>query len=252
MLDLWRSILIIPFICLYAMAMSTLALLLSLVDREGRWQHWCARTWCRGVAAMAGVRIRVHGIEHLPAGQPCIYMANHQSYVDIPAIFAALPVQFRVMAKRSLFFVPFLGWFLWRAGYIPIDRRDARSALTHINRAVKKIREGYSTLVFPEGTRSVDGALLEFKSGGFKLALKAGVPIVPVTVRGACRVLRRGSLVFHPGEIELVIDPPLATENYTNRSLPELITATRASIAAHLAEASAAQFDLRDCARVDS
>jgi len=252
MLDVLRSIVIVPLIILSAIVMSTLALMLSPVDRQGVLQHRCAQVWCRIVAVTAGAHLRVRGVENIPLGQPCVYIANHQSYLDVPVIFGSLPVQFRFMAKRSLFFIPFLGWFLWRAGHIPVDRGDLRAALANLNRAASKIGEGSSAVVFPEGTRSPDGALLEFKPGAFKLALKAGVPVVPVTVIGTSRVLRRGSLVFHPGEVEVVIDPPLLTDGYTNRTLPELIGRTRALIAAHLAEAAATPIDLRDCARVDS
>ncbi len=252
MLDVLRSAIIIPLICLAAMLFSTLALLGSLVDKRGVWQHWCARTWCRIVAGLAGMRVRVEGVEHLPRSRPCIFAANHQSYLDIPAVYAALPVQFRFLARRSLFSIPFLGWFLWRAGHIPIDRARARSALTHLNHAATKLRGGCSTVIFPEGTRSADGVLQAFKSGGFKLALKAGVPIVPVTIIGTHRILRRDSLVFHPGEVEIIIDPPLETEGYTNRTLPELMERTRVGIAAHLEPKAAMPIDLRDCARVDS
>jgi 1-acyl-sn-glycerol-3-phosphate acyltransferase len=252
MLDVLRSLIIIPLIYLYTVVMGVLALLLSLVDRKGKLQHGCARVWCRMIAVTAGARMRVRGLENIPSGQPCVFIANHQSYLDIPALFGYLPVQFRIMAKRSLFFIPFLGWFLWRAGHIPVDRENARAALANIHRAVAKIHAGYSTVVFPEGTRSADGSLREFRSGGFKLALKAGVPIVPVTIIGTCRVLRRDSLVFHPGEVEIVIDPPLPTQGYTNRTLPELIQQTRARIASHLGQPAAALFDLPRCARVDS
>ncbi len=252
MLDLLRSILIIPLIYLYTIVMGSLALLLSLVDRRGKLQHWCAQRWCRMIAVTAGARMRVRGLENIPRDQPCVYVANHQSYLDIPAIIGYLPVQFRIMAKRSLFFVPFMGWFLWRAGHIPIDRENIRSAVANINRAVARIREGYSTIIFPEGTRSRDGSLQEFKSGGFKLALKAGVPIVPITVIGTCRILRRDSLIFHPGEVEIIVDPPIPTDGYTNRTIPELLEKTRAQMAAHLAAASSFSVDLHDHARVDS
>lgn len=252
MLDLLRSAIIIPLICLAAMVFSTLALLFSLVDRRGIWQHWCARTWCRIVAALAGMRVRVQGAENIPRSRPCIFAANHQSYLDIPALFAALPVEFRFLARQSLFSVPFLGWFLWRAGHIPIDRERARVALTNLNRAAEKLRAGCSTVIFPEGTRSADGLLQAFKSGGFKLALKAGVPIVPVTIIGTHHILRRDSLLFHPGEVEIIIDPPLEMDGYTTRTLPELMERTRSCIAAHLKQEAPTPFDLPDCARVDS
>lgn len=234
MLDVLRSCIIIPLIYLYTLVMATLSLLLSFFDREGKLQHWCARTWCRMIAVTAGARITVRGLENLPRNQAAVFIANHSSYLDIPAIWGYLPVQFRIMAKRSLFYVPFMGWFLWRAGHIPVDRDGSRAALANINRAVEKLKAGCSLVVFAEGHRSPDGVLREFKTGGFKLAQKAGVPIVPITIIGAHRVLKKDSLVFHAGKVEVIIHPPLSTTGYTSRTLPELMNKTRAIIASHL------------------
>jgi 1-acyl-sn-glycerol-3-phosphate acyltransferase len=239
MLDVLRSCFIIPLIYLYTIAMATLSLWLSLVDRDGTLQHWCARTWCRMIAVTAGARVIVRGLEHVPKQQAAVFIANHASYLDIPAIWGYVPVQFRIMAKRSLFYVPFMGWFLWRAGHIPVDRENSRAALAKINRAAEKLRAGCSLVVFPEGHRSADGVLQEFKTGGFKLAQKAGVPIVPITIIGSHRVLKKDSLVFHAGTVEVIIDPPLTTDGYTSRTLPELMHKTRAIIAEHLVQTSA-------------
>lgn len=241
MLDVLKSCIIIPLIYLYTILMATLALALSFVDRGGRLQHWCARTWCRMIAVTGGARIRVRGLDNLPRDQACVVIANHQSYLDIPAIWGYIPLQFRILAKRILFYVPFMGWFLWRAGHIPVDRENARAALANVNRAVNKLKEGFSIVVFPEGTRSEDGTLQDFKSGGFKIALKAGVPIVPVTIIGTAGVLKKDSLVFHPGTVEVIIGPPLPTTDYTSRTLPELIARTRAQMQANLAAANAGQ-----------
>jgi 1-acyl-sn-glycerol-3-phosphate acyltransferase len=234
MLAVLRSCIIIPLIYLYTLVMATLSLLLSLFDRAGRMQHWCARTWCRMIAVTAGARIKVRGLEHVPQHQAAVFIANHASYLDIPAIWGYVPVQFRIMAKRSLFYVPFMGWFLWRAGHIPVDRENSRAALANINRAVDKLKAGCSLVVFPEGHRSPDGILQDFKTGGFKLAQKAGVPVVPVTIIGSHRVLKKDSLVFHAGTVEVIIDPPLSTAGYTSRTLPDLMAKTRAIIAGHL------------------
>lgn len=236
--DVLKSCIIIPLIYLYTILMATLSLVLSFFDRGGRLQHWCARTWCRMIAVTGGARIRVRGLENLPRDQACVVIANHQSYLDIPAIWGYIPLQFRILAKRILFYIPFMGWFLWRAGHIPVDRENARAALANVKRAVDKLKEGFSIVVFPEGTRSEDGTLQEFKSGGFKIALKAGAPIVPVTIIGTSRVLKKDSLVFHPGEVEVIIDPPLATTDYTSRTLPELIARTRSHMQARLAAGS--------------
>lgn len=241
MLDVLRSFYIIPLIYLYTIVMASLSLVLSFFDRDGRLQHWCARTWCRLIAVTAGARVQVIGLENVPKNQAAVFVANHASYLDIPAIWGYVPVQFRIMAKRSLFYVPFMGWFLSRAGHIPVDRENSRAALANINRAVDKLRAGCSLVVFPEGHRSVDGMLQEFKNGGFKLAQKAGVPIVPVTIIGSHRVLKKDSLVFHAGKIKVIIDPPLSTDGYTSRTLPTLMEQTRTIIARHLNEPALAE-----------
>jgi 1-acyl-sn-glycerol-3-phosphate acyltransferase len=241
MLDVLRSLYIIPLIYLYTMVMASLSLVLSLFDADGTKQHWCARTWCRLIAATAGARVNVVGLENVPTDSAAVFVANHSSYLDIPAIWGYVPVQFRIMAKRSLFYVPFMGWFLSRAGHIPVDRENSRAALANINRAADKLRAGCSLVVFPEGHRSADGVLQEFKNGGFKLAQKAGVPVVPVTIIGSHRVLKKDSLVFHAGEIKVIIDPPLSTQGYTSRTLPALMEQARAIIAGHLNETNLAE-----------
>ena len=252
MLDALRSAIILPLICLYTIVLGILSLLLSLVDKRSRLQSWCARLWSRGVVAMAGMRLQARGVENIPCNQPCVFVVNHQSYLDIPALFTVLPAPLLFLARRSLFSIPIFGWALWRAGHIPIDRENARAALDNLNRAAEKLRAGYSAIIFPEGTRSVDGTLQSFKSGGFKLALKAGVPIVPVTIRGTQRILQRDTFTLHPGPVEVIIDPPLETNGYSTRALPELIARARACIAANLETSAATSFDSHDCARVDS
>lgn len=232
--DLLRSCITIPLIYLYTLVMGSLALCFSLFDRTGRRQHWCAQVWCRLIAVTAGVRVTVEGLENVPRNQACVFVANHSSYLDIPAVWGYIPVQFRIMAKRSLFYVPFMGWFLGRAGHIPVDRDNARAAVASVTRAMEKLQEGCSLVIFPEGHRSADGALQEFKPGGFKIAHKARVPVVPVTIIGAGRVLKRDSWVFHPGEVRVIVDPPMDTTAYNNRTLPELVERSRAIIAARL------------------
>ena len=236
MFDILRSCIIIPLIYLYTFVMGTLALVLSFFDRDGRLQHWCATTWCRQIAVTAGAKVKVRGLENLPQNTAAVFIANHASYMDIPAIWGYVPVQFRIMAKRPLFYLPFLGWFLWRAGHIPVDRGNARAAVANMKRVVDKLHAGCSLVVYAEGHRSPDGVLQDFKTGGFKLALKAGVPIIPITIIGSNRILKKDSLVFHAGEIEVIIDPQLATTNYNNRNLSELVNQTHAVIAHRLAE----------------
>ena len=211
----------------HTVVMGSLSLLLWPFDRTGALQFWCARWWCRLVAWSIFARILVHGVEHVRAGQPYVYMANHSSLIDTPALFAYLPYPFRIMAKRELFFVPFMGWHLWTAGHFPIDRRDRRKTVRSLRRVIEGVRNGKSLAVFPEGTRTRDGRLQEFKPGTFKIALRAGVPIVPVTIRGTFTLLPSTTLAPRPGRVEVILGKPIETRDYDEKRLPELIERTK-------------------------
>jgi len=219
---------------LYTIVMATLSLLVSPFDRTGRMQHWCARWWCRLVAWTIFARIQVHGVEHVRPDRPYVYMANHASLIDIPALFAYLPYPFWIMAKRGLFWVPFMGWHLKTAGHFPIDRGDARRTARSVRQVIEGVQAGKSLAVFPEGTRTRDGQLQEFKSGAFKIAMKAGVPIVPVAIRGTFELLPRTTLAPTPGRVDVIIGTPIDTTQYDEKSLPALIDRTRAAIDAAL------------------
>jgi 1-acyl-sn-glycerol-3-phosphate acyltransferase len=199
------------------------------------YMHNSGRIWARGALWLAGVRLRVSGQEHLPdKGQPVIFVGNHQSNFDILCYFAGLPLQFRWMAKEELFHVPLFGFAMRRAGYIEINRSDRRQAMKSLAAAAERIRNGTSVVIFPEGTRSDDGRLQNFKKGGFLLALKAQVPIVPVVISGSWQVMRKGRLKFTPGTIRLQILPPLATADLTNRDSDALMAQVSEQLSAAL------------------
>jgi 1-acyl-sn-glycerol-3-phosphate acyltransferase len=244
----WKTILVYlwaPFANLlwyaYTIVMATLSLALWPFDRTGAMQHWCARWWCRLVAWTIFARIRVHGVEHVQPNRPYVYMANHASLIDTPALFAYLPYQFRIMAKRSLFWIPFMGWHLWAAGHFPIDRRNPRRTAMSVRRVIESVRGGTSLAVFPEGARTRDGALQEFKPGAFKIALKAGVPIVPVTIRGTFKLLPRSTLAPAPGRVDVIVGEPIDTTAYDERSLPALMQRTKDAIESRLSAAGERQ-----------
>src|SRR6185503_2483401 len=167
-----------------------------------------ARLWCRLIAWTIGARIRVHGTENVSPDTSYVYMANHSSLIDTPALFAYLPFQFRIMAKKELFYIPFMGWHLWTAGNFPIDRSDPRKTAKSLRKVIEGVRAGKSLAVFPEGTRTPDGNLQEFKHGAFKIAMRAGVPIVPVTIRRTFRLLPRTTLAPRPGRADVFIGVP--------------------------------------------
>ena len=218
----------------YTIVMALLSLALWPFDRTGELQHWCARWWCRLVAWTIFARIHVHGVEHVQRGRPYVYMANHASLIDTAALFAYLPYQFRIMAKKSLFNVPFMGWHLRTAGHFPIDHGNPRKIATSLRRVIDGVKGGRSLAVFPEGKRTDDGQLQPFETGAFKIALKAGVPIVPVTIRGTFALLPRTSLAPRPGRVDVIISEPIDTATYNEKTLNELIERTRAAIARNL------------------
>ena len=150
--------------------------------------------------------MRVRGLENVPAG-PAVFAANHASALDILVIFGHLPVDFRIVYKQSLSLVPLLGWSIRLGGHVPVDRRNPFRALRSLEAAARRIRGGTSVVVFPEGTRSPDGAVRRFKRGSFSLALQAGVPVVPVSLVGVKAVVPRGLPSVRPGLVQVVVHP---------------------------------------------
>jgi 1-acyl-sn-glycerol-3-phosphate acyltransferase len=233
-LNYLHSLVAIPLIYLYTIVMGSLSLVLSLYDPGGRRQHWCARTWCRLIARTAGARVRVYGAEHIRHGASYVLLSTHQSYMDIPAMLGYLPAQLRIAAKKILFRIPFMGWHLWRAGHIPIDRSSTENAVMSMQRAANYLQNGICAFVFPEGTRSRDGLLHGFKKGGFKLALQAQVPIIPITIIGTRRVLPPDSIIFRPGPVDMYVDEPIPTAGLTDDDIEMLMRRVRVAMAVHL------------------
>lgn len=223
-----RSLLFtIPLIYLNTILMGTLSLVASLFDHTGRLQHLCARVWAQLLLWSVGARVKVRGLEKIDPRQTYLFVANHQSYIDIPTLFANLPADFRIMAKKSLFAVPFMGWHLKRSGHIPINRSSSISGLKSLYEAADRMKSGTSLIVFPEGTRSVDGAIHEFKGGSFLLATRAGVPIIPITINGTRAVLLKDSWHLHPGKVEMVVHDPIDVSGYTPKNIEALAKRTR-------------------------
>ncbi len=205
----WRTVFfLIPTIAAYTIVLGTLSLASSLVDRRGTFGHWCARTWSWLILATTGVAVTVEGLEQLTPATTYVFVSNHQSIYDIPVIFDALPYQLRIIAKESLGRFPFLGWHLRRTGHILVDRRnpDRAGILRH---AARLVEQGLSLIVFPEGTRSVDGRVGHFKGGSFVLAIEAGLPIVPISVSGSRHVMQKGRLATRPGIVRLLVHAPI-------------------------------------------
>jgi 1-acyl-sn-glycerol-3-phosphate acyltransferase len=207
----WRTVLfLIPAISAYTIAFGSVSLLSTLVDRTGDFAHRCARAWARLILKTTGVRVRMSGVERLDPSRSYVFAANHQSIYDIPIVFALLPFQLRIVAKDSLGRIPFLGWHLYRAGHLLVDRRNPGADI--VQKMARLVREGSSLIVFPEGTRSVDGAVGRFKKGPFLVAFGSQLPVVPVTIIGSRQVMKKGRLTVSPGNVELIVHEPIPTD----------------------------------------
>ena len=194
------------------------------------------RVGLRGVlfiTRVVGVRIWVEGVENIPPGV-CIFVANHTSTADPPAVVGAIPRRIAIMAKESLFRIPIVGAAFRLARFVPVDRADREAAIASIEKAVEHMNEGVSFLIYPEGTRSPDGRLLPFKKGAFVMAIRAGVPVVPVALIGAHRVMRKNEWAIHPGEIVVKFRPPMDASAYTLEQRDELAARAHAALAAAL------------------
>jgi len=217
----------VPLIYFYTAVMGSLSLLSSFFDRDGRIQHWFACTWARMILKTAFVHVHIDGLEHIDPSQPAVYAANHLSALDIPVLYACLPTQFRILAKRELFRYPFLGWHLTRSGQIPIDHGDARASLRGLNRASDSLRKGMPLVIFPEGGRSADGHMRDFMGGAFYMAIKAQAPVVPIVLVGTYELLPMNSFHLRPGRVEMIVGQPISTKGMVPRDMDKLANRVR-------------------------
>jgi|ERR1041385_2520110 1-acyl-sn-glycerol-3-phosphate acyltransferase len=204
------SILKILFAAFFSAFMGGLELLFIPFHRTGRLYHAIATTHAHIVLAVCGVKLAVDGLERVDFSRSYIYVSNHASFFDIPSVLAGIPDQVRIVYKKELEKIPFFGWGLkYGKTYIGIDRGSGSEAIRSLDEAAKKIRNGASVLLFAEGTRTTDGKLQPFKRGAFNLAMRAGVPVVPLTINGSYKVLPRHSWRITPGTIRLVLGSPI-------------------------------------------
>ena len=191
---------------------SSAGFLASLFGNGEERLHKAGCVWGSIVLGISSVKVKVLGTENIPANTGVVFLSNHASMLDIPILYKALPVSFRFLVKKELFKIPFFGFMMLKAGYIPVDRSGGRAALKSIIKAAKKVDKGASVVVFPEGTRSKDGTLGPFKTGGIMVALKTRSPVVPVAIKGSHLCLPKGSLRLRPGVVKVIIGAPLPTK----------------------------------------
>lgn len=217
-LGLLRALLVTdPLIILATIVFGSVNLIVSVFDKGGRRQIEIARAWSKALLRIAGVQMVTEGLEHIDPKRSYVFVSNHVSFMDTPVVLASIPVQFRFLAKKGLFSIPFLGYHLQRAGHIPVPVGDPRAALKTMAAAGRIIREReISILVFPEGGRSLEG-LQEFREGAAYIAIEAGVPAVPIALEGTLEVLPMGSVNVRPGRVVLRVGTPIPTAHLTRR-----------------------------------
>jgi 1-acyl-sn-glycerol-3-phosphate acyltransferase len=212
-----RGATVLAYAALSMPAFFLLQLPVMAVTRSGEFSIWLARrAWGPAGLRLAGVRLEVTRDAPLPEG-PAIYVSNHESILDIWALFMAIPRNLRFVAKAELFKIPIFGWYLRLAKFVPVDRANLARAVSALKAAGEIVRSGVSLVVFPEGTRSADGRIRPFKKGPFVLAVEAGVPVVPVAIAGAAARVRKGRVEVTPGTIRIAIGGPVLPSDYPDR-----------------------------------
>ncbi|GJL80322.1 MAG: 1-acyl-sn-glycerol-3-phosphate acyltransferase [Nitrospinaceae bacterium] len=188
------------------------ALVAACVDPSGNLSHRISSLWARWLCQLNGIRVEIIGLENILQDRAQIFVANHQSFFDIFALSGYVPVQIRWVAKASLFKIPFVGWSMKAAGYISVDRSNRKKAYQSFLATIEKVKQGYSVVIFPEGTRSEDGTIGPFKKGSHLLAIRSKAPMVPLTLIGTGNIIRKNSPVIKPGPIKIVVSPPVYTD----------------------------------------
>lgn len=228
-----------PMVVLATIVFGTAGLAASFFDKTGNSQLRIARSWGRALLAVGGVNVRIEGMQHLDPSASYVFISNHLSYYDTPVILASIPSNFRFLAKKGLFDIPFIGSHLARAGHVPVPRQDPRAAVKTMQLAAQIIQEKQvSLLVFPEGGRSHDGVLQSFKEGGAFIAIRAGVPVVPTVLIGTRQVLPYGGGIVKSGRVTLRILKPIETAGLTLKDRGRLTAQLRELISAEIENAS--------------
>lgn len=237
---IWQWLVYVPVVALATMIGGVLAIVVALLVSPRAANLWIAVPWGRLVSRLAPVRVEVSGSEHVDPDQSYVVVANHQSQFDIPVIYGYSGLDLRWVAKAELQKVPFMAAGCRAIGHVFINRSDPDQARAAINRAVARLASGTGLMFFPEGTRSRDGRLLEFKKGAFRVAIDQQLPVLPVTVVGTREVLEPGSARIRPGAVRIILGEPIAVAGMKPGDLGELRRRTRGIIEATLQREEAA------------
>lgn len=219
----WLTYLVLmPLIGLATIAFGCVSLVSGLWDKSGRQQHDIARSWAKVLLLLSLSPIEIVGLEKLRHHPVGVYASNHLSYYDTPVLFATLPFQFRILAKQALWKVPFIGWYLNRSGQVAVDQSSARSAVASLSRGISALKAGTPLVVFPEGGRAADGQTKAFLSGCAFMAIKAGVPLIPLTLIGTYELLPIHTYHLTPRPLKLIVGDAIPTDGLTTRDADAL------------------------------
>jgi 1-acyl-sn-glycerol-3-phosphate acyltransferase len=229
----WRWVNKLVFLPLVAVAtgfFGTISLVCGVWDKDGSQQHALARMWARVLLRIALSPVTLEHRERLHEHETAVYASNHLSYYDTPMLFAKLPFQFRILAKAPLWKIPFIGWYLQRSGQVPIDQTSGRAAIVSLGRGVKTLEAGLPLVIFPEGGRAATGQLQQMVSGAAWLAIKAQVPLVPLTLIGTYELLPIHVYALRPRPLKMIVGEPISTVGMTTRDADALTQRLRAVI----------------------
>jgi 1-acyl-sn-glycerol-3-phosphate acyltransferase len=219
----WLSYLIlVPLVGLATAGFGCISLLCGLWDKTGRQQHAIAHLWARTLLLISFSPVRIVGVEKLHEHETAVYASNHLSYMDTPVLFARLPFQFRILAKQSLWKTPFIGWYLNHSGQVPVDTNSSRSLVASLNRGVATLKSGLPLVLFPEGGRAATGHLQTMMSGCAYMAIKAQVPLIPLTLVGTYELLPIHVYALYPRPLLIVIGDPIPTTGLHTRDADAL------------------------------
>ncbi len=230
-----RTIALVVFVALCLVLILPWFILYTIFSGSPELMYHAAMIGVRVGVRLAGIRVRVEGAENIPAGV-CVFVANHVSNLDPPAVVPAIPRRIALLAKKEVFRIPILSRAMRLANFVAVNRADPESAAASLLEAVEHLRNGVSYLVFPEGTRSPDGRLRPFRKGSFVMAIQAGVPVVPISVIGTQKLMRKGEWAVRPGEVVVRFGPPVDASSLTMEQRGELLARTEALVAEGLPE----------------
>jgi 1-acyl-sn-glycerol-3-phosphate acyltransferase len=227
----WVNYLVfIPLVAVATCFFGTISLVCGVWDKSGREQHAIAGVWARVLLRIAMSPVKLEHADRLPIGGAAVYASNHLSYYDTPVLFAKLPFQFRILAKAPLWKIPFIGWYLERSGQVPIDQSSGRAGVVSLARGARTLEAGMPMVIFPEGGRAFNGLLQPMLAGAAWMAIKAQVPLVPLTLVGTYEMLPIHVYALKPRPVKLIVGEPISTIGMSTRDAEVLTDKLRTII----------------------